>query len=86
LAETLKTTRIPQVVDLTGGRPAVVTTRPVRAPSHTISALGRIGGDQLPMPREVSLIYYGILCLDEFPECTRCVLEVLRQPLEESLI
>jgi Magnesium chelatase, subunit ChlI len=75
-----------QLLEPLPGRPAVVTTRPLRAPPHTDSALGRISGGQLPMPKEVSLAHHGILCLDELPECTRHVLDVLRQPLEESLI
>jgi magnesium chelatase family protein len=48
LAEALETTRIPRVAGLTGGHTAVVTTRPFRAPHHTISAVGLIGGGQLP--------------------------------------
>src|SRR5438128_2334590 len=55
LAEALETIRIHCVAGLTGGRTAVVTTRPFRAPHHTISDVGVIGGGQLPMPEEVSL-------------------------------
>ena len=86
LAEALETTRIHRVAGLTGARTAVVTTRPFRAPHHTISDVGLIGGGQVPMPGEVSLAHHGILFLDELPEFRRHVLEVLRQPLEESLI
>jgi Magnesium chelatase, subunit ChlI len=75
-----------QLLEPLPGRPAVVTTRLLRAPPHTDSALGRIGGGQLPMPKEVSLAHHGILCLDELPECTRHVLDVLRQPLEEGVV
>jgi len=85
LAEALETTRIHRVAGLTGGRTAFVTTRPFRAPHHTISDVGLIGGGQLPMPGEVSLAHHGILFLDELPEFKRHVLEVLRQPLEKSL-
>jgi len=85
LAEALEITQIHCVAGLTSGRTAFVTTRPFRAPHHTISDVGLIGGGQLPMPGEVSLAHHGILCLDERPECTRQVLEVLRQPLEDGV-
>src|SRR5215472_19211850 len=84
LAEALKTTRIHSVAGLTGGRTSFVTIHPFRAPHHTISDVGLIGGGQLPMPGEVSLAHHGILFLDELPEFKRHVLEVLRQPLEKS--
>jgi magnesium chelatase family protein len=86
LAEAIETTRIHRVAGLTGARTAWVTTRPCRAPHHTISDAGLIGGGHVPMPGEVSLAYNGVLFLDELPEFRRHVLEVLRQPLEESLI
>jgi magnesium chelatase family protein len=86
LAEAVETTRIHSVAGLTGARAALVTTRPFRAPHHTISDAGLIGGSHVPMPGEVSLAYHGVLFLDAWPECRRHVLEVLRQPLEESLI
>jgi magnesium chelatase family protein len=85
LAEAIDTTRIHRVAGLTGDRTAVVTTRPCRAPHHTISDVGLIGGGQGPLPGEVSLAHHGMLFLDELPEFRRHVLEVLRQPLEESL-
>ena len=65
LAEALDTTRIHRVAGLTGARTAVVTTRPFRTPPHTISNVGLIGGDQVPLPGEVSLAHHGILFLDE---------------------
>jgi magnesium chelatase family protein len=86
LADALDTTRMHRVAGLTGDRTAVVTTRPFRAPHHTISDVGLIGGGQVPMPGEVSLAHHGVLFLDELPECRRHVLEVRRQPLEESVI
>src|SRR5262245_3696408 len=85
LAEALETTRIHSVAGLTGDRTALVTTRPCRAPHHTLSAVGLIGGGQVPMPGDVSLAHHGVLFLDELPECRRHVLEVLRQPLENGI-
>jgi magnesium chelatase family protein len=84
-AEALETTRIHRVAGLTGGRTAVVTTRPFRAPHYTISDVGLIGGGHLPLPGEVSLAHNGVLLLDELPQFRRHMLEVLRQPLEESV-
>jgi magnesium chelatase family protein len=86
LPEAIETTRIHRVAGRTGARTAVVTTRPCRAPHHTISDVGLIGGGQGPMPGEVSLAHHGVLFLDELPEFRRHVLEVLRQPLEEDVI
>jgi magnesium chelatase family protein len=85
LAEAVETTCIHSVAGLTGDRTAFVTTRPFRAPHHTISDVGLIGGGHVPMPGEVSLAHHGVLFLDELPEFRRQVLEVLRQSLEESL-
>jgi magnesium chelatase family protein len=86
LAEALEPTRIHSVAGRTGDRTAWVTMRPCRAPHQTISDAGLIGGAHVPMPGEVSLAHNGVLFLDELPEFRRHVLEVLRQPLEESLI
>jgi magnesium chelatase family protein len=86
LAEALETTSIHRVAGLTGARTALVTARQCRAPHHTISDVGVIGGGHIPRPGEVSLAHHGILFLDELPEFRRHVLEVLRQPLEEGVI
>jgi magnesium chelatase family protein len=85
-AETMETTRIPSVAGEAGDHTALVTTRPFRTPHHTISDVGLIGGGHVPMPGDVSLAHYGVLFLDELPECRRQVLEVLRRPLEDGLI
>jgi hypothetical protein len=86
LTEAIETTRIHRVAVLTGDRTAWVTTRPCRAPQHTISDAGLIGGGHVPMLGEVSLAHHGVLCLDAWPECRRPVLEVLRQPLEDGVV
>jgi len=86
LAEALETTRIHRVAGLTGDRTALVTTRPCRAPHHTVSDVGLIGGGHVPMPGDVLLAHYSVHFLDEWPEFRRHVLEVSRQPLEKSLI
>jgi magnesium chelatase family protein len=82
LAKALDTTRIHRLAGLTSARTALVTTRPCRAPHHTLSDVGLIGGGQVPMPGEVSLAHHGMRLLDELPEFRRHVLEVLRQPLK----
>jgi len=86
LTETIENTRRHRVAGLTGARTALVTTRPFRAPPQTISDVGLIGGGHLPRPGEVSRAHHGMLFLDERPEFRRHVLEVLRQPLEESVL
>lgn len=84
LEEALETTKIHSIVGLLAPGQALVTRRPFRAPHHTASDAGLLGGNINPTPGEISLAHHGVLFLDELPEFKRSVLETMRQPLEEG--
>jgi len=86
LEEALETTKIHSIVGLLAPGQALVTRRPFRAPHHTASDAGLLGGNINPTPGEISLAHNGVLFLDELPEFKRSVLETLRQPLEEGQV
>ncbi len=83
-AEAIETTKIHSVAGMVDAKNSFLATRPFRAPHHTISDVGLLGGSSHPSPGEVSLAHNGILFLDELPEFRRSTLEVLRQPLEDG--
>lgn len=82
--EALEVTKTHSIVGLLPENTPVIKVRPFRAPHHTISDAGLLGGQSIPTPGEVSLAHHGVLFLDELPEFHRNVLEVLRQPLESG--
>src|SRR5688572_29261200 len=82
--EVIDVSSIWSVAGLLPARGGLLRTRPFRAPHHTISVSGLIGGGSPPHPGEVTLAHLGVLFLDELPEFQQHVLESLRQPLEDG--
>ncbi len=84
--EALDVTRIYSVADMLPPELPLIRQRPFRAPHHTISHAGLVGGGNIPHPGEVSLAHRGVLFLDELPEFGMRVLEVMRQPIEDKVV
>ncbi len=86
LEEALEVTRIYSVADQLSADTPLIQIRPFRAPHHTISNAGLVGGGNWPRPGEISLAHRGVLFLDELPEFNSHVLEVMRQPMEDKTV
>lgn len=84
--EALDTTKIHSIAGILSKDKAIITERPFRNPHHTVSDAALVGGGSFPRPGEVSFAHHGVLFLDELPEFKKNVLEVLRQPLEDSKV
>ncbi|MDO4747723.1 MAG: YifB family Mg chelatase-like AAA ATPase [Eubacteriales bacterium] len=84
--EMIETTKVHSVAGLMPDKAGLISSRPFRAPHHSISAVGLSGGGTVPKPGEISLCHNGVLFLDELPEFSRSALEALRQPVEDSTV
>lgn len=86
LEESLEVTKIYSVADALPPGTPLIRQRPFRAPHHTISHAGLVGGGNIPHPGEISLAHRGVLFLDEFPEFSSRAIEVMRQPMEDKVV
>ena len=84
--ESLEVSRIYSVMGLLTAKKPLITTRPFRAPHHTVSNAGLAGGGSNPRPGEISMAHRGVLFLDELPEFHKDTLDMLRQPLEDGKV
>lgn len=86
MEESIETTNIYSISGLLDPKHPLITKRPFRAPHHTISGVGLVGGGTIPHPGEISLAHNGLLFLDELAEFDRHTLDILRQPLEDHIV
>ena len=84
--EALEITKIHSIAGELPKNKPIITTRPFRAPHHTVSSTSLVGGGRIPRPGEISLAHFGVLFLDELPEFNKNTLEVMRGPLEDGIV
>lgn len=84
--EALEITKIHSIAGELPKNMPIITTRPFRAPHHTVSGTSLVGGGRIPKPGEISLAHFGVLFLDELPEFNKNTLEVMRGPLEDGIV